>query len=66
MVAGWLFIISALIGWYTATAMLLDAMVGHSVLPLGDNADTTQPMGSERVGEPGSVPGPAPASRRIG
>ena len=34
-VAGWVFVVSAGIAWYTATAMLLAATSGRVVLPLG-------------------------------
>jgi succinate-acetate transporter protein len=33
--AGWVFVVSAAIAWYTATAMMLKAAYGHTVLPLG-------------------------------
>ena len=33
-VAGWLFVISAGLAWYTATAMMLKAASGRTVLPL--------------------------------
>jgi hypothetical protein len=33
-VAGWLFVISAGLAWYTATAMMLAAAGGRTVLPL--------------------------------
>jgi hypothetical protein len=32
--AGWLFVISALLAWYVATAMMLKAAAGRTVLPL--------------------------------
>jgi len=34
-VAGWVFVVSAGLAWYTATAMLLKASYGRVVLPLG-------------------------------
>ncbi|MGH9060318.1 MAG: acetate uptake transporter family protein, partial [Acidimicrobiales bacterium] len=34
-VGGWLFVISAVIAWYTATAMVVENMVGKAILPLG-------------------------------
>jgi uncharacterized protein len=38
--AGWVFVISALLAWYVATAMMLKAAAGKTVLPLfkGDRA----------------------------
>jgi uncharacterized protein len=35
MLAGWLFIISSVLAWYTATAMMFEATSGHEVWPLG-------------------------------
>jgi len=35
VVGGWLFVISALIAWYTATAMVAENMTGKALLPLG-------------------------------
>lgn len=35
MLAGWLFIISSVLAWYTATAMMFEATSGHQVWPLG-------------------------------
>src|SRR5262249_32072918 len=53
LVAGWLFVISALIGWYTPSGVLLEAMVGRPVLPLGTYlpVNVLPPMRSERAGE---------------
>ena len=34
-VAGWLFVIAAILAWYTATAMMLLAGAGKVILPLG-------------------------------
>jgi uncharacterized protein len=35
LLAGWLFIISAVLAWYTATAMMFEASSGHQLWPLG-------------------------------
>jgi succinate-acetate transporter protein len=32
--AGWLFVISAVLAWYTATAMMLASAAGRTILPL--------------------------------
>lgn len=37
-VAGWIFFVSALIAWYTATAMMLEGSTGRAVLPLGKSS----------------------------
>ena len=34
-VAGWLFVIAAVLAWYTATAMMLAATAGRTIFPLG-------------------------------
>lgn len=35
MVGGWLFVVSAVLAWYTATAMVAENMLGRQLLPLG-------------------------------
>jgi succinate-acetate transporter protein len=35
MLAGWLFIVSSVLAWYTATAMMFETTAGHQVWPLG-------------------------------
>ena len=35
VIAGWLFIVAAIAGWYTASALLLQDAFGQEVLPLG-------------------------------
>jgi succinate-acetate transporter protein len=32
-IAGWVFIISAILAWYTASALMLNSTFGHQVLP---------------------------------
>jgi uncharacterized protein len=51
---GWLFIVSAAIAWYTATALLAESSFGRSVLPLfkPDRARHL-PAFSPGIGEPG-------------
>jgi uncharacterized protein len=68
MMAGWLFVISAALGWYTASGMMLEATFGRPVLPLGQ---PTLPMTATSrraaaASEPGMGLGQAPVSRRIG
>jgi succinate-acetate transporter protein len=64
LVAGWLFFIGSLFGWYTATAMLFEAMFHRSVLPLGleTAAESSSPQGPRR-GEPVSVLSQTSAAR---
>jgi succinate-acetate transporter protein len=46
VVAGWVLVASAAAAWYTATAMMLAATVGRTVLPLGKwNAAANKPGG---------------------
>ena len=52
--AGWLFIISAVIACYTATALMTEGAFGHSVLPVFKSSRATlTPAYSVGVGEPG-------------
>ena len=58
--AGWVFVISALLAWYVATAMMLKAAAGKTVLPLfkgerAANVPGEQPTRSIELkwGEPG-------------
>ena len=51
--AGWVFLVSAACAWYTATAMMLNAAAGRTVLPLFKlGAPETRPVELE-FGEPG-------------
>ena len=59
MLAGWLFIISSVLAWYTATAMMFEATSGHQVWPLGK-------LRTWRISQPASMPGQASAARRTG
>lgn len=53
-VAGWIFFVSALIAWYTATAMLLEGATGRAVLPLGKSRHEKEaPVVNYARGEPG-------------
>jgi succinate-acetate transporter protein len=52
--AGWLFIISAAIAWYTATALMAEGGFGRAVLPVFKPARAAQSPGySLGIGEPG-------------
>jgi succinate-acetate transporter protein len=51
--AGWVFVISAALAWYTATAMMLKASAGRMILPLFKmGGEETRPVQLE-WGEPG-------------
>jgi succinate-acetate transporter protein len=59
-VAGWLFVIAAVLAWYTATAMMLLAGAGKVILPLGKPKKETNIPGGKPTkpiqlewGEPG-------------
>jgi succinate-acetate transporter protein len=68
LVGGWLFIVSAVIGWYTATAMMFAAAFGRPVLPIGSCASSAAASSSaERAGEQGSPARQTPAAAgRVG
>lgn len=46
---GWTFVISAVCAWYTASALMFEAVAGRSVLPVG--------MTRHKQQEPGLAPG---------
>ena len=51
--AGWVFVVSAALAWYVATAMMLNAAAGRNVLPLFKlHAEQTKPV-ELAFGEPG-------------
>lgn len=50
--AGWVLVISAILAWYTASAMMLEAATGRTVLPLFKAGPTTVPVEFD-AGEPG-------------
>ena len=57
-IAGWLFIISAVLAWYTASALMLNSTYGHVVLPLGQSTRAREaPEVVEGIGEPGVIHG---------
>lgn len=53
--AGYVFIISSIFAWYTASALMLRATTGHRVLPIGEI--TPAPSVSVGIGEPGVMHG---------
>ncbi|HTU33717.1 MAG TPA: acetate uptake transporter [Candidatus Acidoferrum sp.] len=58
IVAGYLFIISASVAWYVASAMMLEGAFAHPVLPLGLTARRKQePRLVSGRGEPGVIRG---------
>ena len=59
MLAGWLFIISSVLAWYTATAMMFEATSGHQVWPLGK-------LRSWKISQAASLRGQASGARRAG
>jgi uncharacterized protein len=60
IIAGYLFIISALAAWYTATALMLNETYGREVCNLGKSAHARQmPPITLGAGEPGVIRGQA-------
>ena len=56
--AGWLFVISAIFAWYTATAMMLKGVMGRELLPVGKPRRTERTVApSPGIGEPGVIHG---------
>jgi hypothetical protein len=56
ILAGWLFIISAIIAWYAATALMVNSARGREVLSLGSRRKGSLEMESG-LGEPGVLHG---------
>jgi succinate-acetate transporter protein len=58
IIAGWVFIVSAVLAWYTASAMMLDSVFGREVLPLWLTRHAKEaPELAIGVGEPGVIHG---------
>ncbi len=57
-IGGWLFLISAVAAWYTASALMIESVFGYSVLPIG-KAESLEhaPRLAIGVGEPGVTHG---------
>jgi len=58
VVSGYVFMVSALAAWYTATALMLEETFGRSILPLG-KSEHAQHRANVTIGlgEPGVVHG---------
>ncbi len=57
-VAGWMFLISAVAAWYTASALMLESVFGLSILPLGKTHKLEHaPQIAAGIGEPGVTHG---------
>jgi len=60
VLAGYLFIISALVAWYVASALMLSECYGREVWPVGKTAHARQmPAITPGIGEPGVIRGQA-------
>ncbi len=57
VLAGWLFIVSAIIAWYTATALMINSASGKKVLSLGIKRKPTSSDIELGFGEPGILRG---------
>jgi uncharacterized protein len=56
ILAGWLFIISAIIAWYAATALMMNGAAGKAILGLGIRRKRTADF-QVGLGEPGVLRG---------
>jgi succinate-acetate transporter protein len=57
-IAGWVFILSAILAWYTASGLMLNATFGREVLPLGLTKRAKEaPQVNAGAGEPGVIHG---------
>lgn len=56
MLAGWLFIVSAIIAWYAATALMINGAAGRQVMGLGTRRRGTSDI-QMGLGEPGVLRG---------
>lgn len=60
ILTGWLFIIAAVVAWYTASALMLEEAFGHEILSLGKSRQMKHmPSVSTGIGEPGVIRGQA-------
>jgi succinate-acetate transporter protein len=57
MAAGYAFLLSAFMAFYTATALMLAECFGHAVIPLGRFRKATEPLVTVGTGEPGVIRG---------
>lgn len=54
---GWLFVVSAILAWYTATAMIAENMTGRALLPLGAHKIGGTVAPRHAIEYPGGMPG---------
>lgn len=57
VVGGWLFVVSAVVAWYSATAMVFQNMTGRSILPLGAHRLGAKVPSSDPLEYPAGMPG---------
>jgi hypothetical protein len=57
VLAGWLFIVAAIIAWYVATALMMNGAFGHTVMGLGAKRQEAAPQVQSGFGEPGVLRG---------
>ena len=57
ILAGWLFIISAVIAWYAATALMVNAASGRKIMSLGSKRKVADAQIHPALGEPGVMRG---------
>ena len=57
MLAGWLFIISAIIAWYAATALMMNGAFGRAVMRMGLKRQESMSQLQPGFGEPGVLRG---------
>ncbi len=58
MISGYLFVVSAVFAWYSATAMVLEDSFGYAMIPVGQFRYSREPEEvSEGIGEPGVLHG---------
>jgi hypothetical protein len=61
-IVGWLFILSAIVGWYTATGIMFEEAFHRSVLPLGVHVSSPREWSTSK----GVIVADTPAARRAG
>ena len=57
VIGGWLFVISAVIAWYSATAMVAENMTGRALLPLGAHKLGQRAPSARPIEYPAGMPG---------
>lgn len=56
-VGGWLFVVSAVLAWYTATAMTAENMTGRALLPVGAHKFGSKAPAMHAIEYPAGMPG---------